>query len=99
MSDKRLIDLKDQDLLSSDIEELAGIFLSDFDKQCKEYKKSSVGLDGFITNYNCFGNWETKSVIYEIFQWLCNNGYIARVLSSNNIYFITRAGHEWLKQQ
>ena len=88
-------------ILDMELEPLADMFLMDFSNILDENKAKSFRLDDFIGIIIPDGSdIDVKRAISEAFQWLYNNGYIARQLWPENSqrYFITRTGKERLSE-
>ena len=94
-----LKDLSDQEILDMDLEELAYLFLVDFDKQYSEDTTVSVMI--IVRNVGNPGSQEVRYAICEAYQWLYNSGLIMEnlTLDAQNPYFITRDGKKFLENK
>ena len=103
-NDKILFD--NDEILDMELEALADIFLMDFSEALSHsggetYKLNEFMQDIIQTDVSNREVFDVRCAISEAFQWLYNNGYIARLLlpGSSQIYFITRAGEERLLEE
>ena len=100
MSNQRIADLSEQEILDMDLEGLANVFLSDFSKILNEEPGNSYLLDNLVDIIIGKRDFGVRCALSEAFQWLYNNGYIMRLLLNPNShrYFITRAGKKRLDE-
>ena len=101
--DKILLD--NNEILDMELEALGDMFLMDFSQAISHsggetYKLNEFMQDIIQTTVSNRRVFDVRCAISEAFQWLYNNGYIARLLLSGSSqgYFITRAGKERLQE-
>ena len=93
------------EILDMELEALADMFLMGFSETLSKSEGKSYKLNEFMEDIipNTVPNregFDVRCAISEAFQWLYNNGYIARLLlpGSSQRYFLTRAGEERLSE-
>ena len=111
---RKKIIFDNDEIFEMELETLADMCLQGFSGILREEKADSYPLENFIgfvipdkndldrnedKNALDRNDFDVRCAISEAFQWLCNNGYIARLLlpESSQRYFITRSGKERLR--